>query len=67
MGFRNCTQVLLSGDGESRRRGALSAVGFIGGRDPKNPFLRCGLNLIGMPPAADLKGWIAPENGNGEE
>jgi enoyl-[acyl-carrier protein] reductase I len=25
-----------------------------------------GFNIVGMPPSADLKGWIAPENGNGE-
>jgi enoyl-[acyl-carrier protein] reductase I len=30
-------------------------------------FVDAGYNLIGMPPTADLKGWIAPENGNGGE
>ena len=26
-------------------------------------FVDAGFNVIGMPPTADLKGWIAPENG----
>jgi hypothetical protein len=26
-----------------------------------------GFNVVGMPPTADLKGWIAPENGEAEE
>jgi enoyl-[acyl-carrier protein] reductase I len=30
-------------------------------------FVDAGYNIIGMPPTADLKGWIAPENGNGAE
>ena len=30
-------------------------------------FVDAGYNLIGMPPTGDLKGWIAPENGNGGE
>jgi enoyl-[acyl-carrier protein] reductase I len=29
-------------------------------------FVDAGYNLIGMPPTGDLKGWIAPENGDGE-
>jgi enoyl-[acyl-carrier protein] reductase I len=28
-------------------------------------FVDAGFNVVGMPPAADLKGWIAPENGEG--
>jgi enoyl-[acyl-carrier protein] reductase I len=28
-------------------------------------FVDAGYNVVGMPPTADLKGWIAPENGNG--
>ena len=28
-------------------------------------FVDAGFNVVGMPPTADLKGWIAPENGNG--
>ncbi len=27
-------------------------------------FVDAGYNVIGMPPTADLKGWIAPENGS---
>jgi enoyl-[acyl-carrier protein] reductase I len=30
-------------------------------------FVDAGYNVIGMPPTGDLKGWIAPENGNGGE
>ena len=30
-------------------------------------FVDAGFNVVGMPPTADLKGWIAPENGNGEK
>jgi enoyl-[acyl-carrier protein] reductase I len=32
-------------------------------------FVDAGFNVVGMPPTADLKGWIAPENGSepGEE
>jgi enoyl-[acyl-carrier protein] reductase I len=26
-------------------------------------FVDAGYNVVGMPPTADLKGWIAPENG----
>ena len=29
-------------------------------------FVDAGYNVVGMPPTADLKGWIAPDNGNGE-
>jgi enoyl-[acyl-carrier protein] reductase I len=29
-------------------------------------FVDAGYNVIGMPPTADLKGWIAPENGDHE-
>ena len=29
-------------------------------------FVDAGFNVVGMPPTADLKGWVAPENGNGE-
>jgi enoyl-[acyl-carrier protein] reductase I len=29
-------------------------------------FVDAGYNVIGMPPTGDLKGWIAPENGNGD-
>ena len=29
-------------------------------------FVDAGYNLIGMPPTGDLKGWIAPENGDSE-
>jgi enoyl-[acyl-carrier protein] reductase I len=29
-------------------------------------FVDAGYNVIGMPPTADLKGWIAPENGEPE-
>ena len=29
-------------------------------------FVDAGYNIIGMPPPADLKGWIAPENGDAE-
>jgi enoyl-[acyl-carrier protein] reductase I len=28
-------------------------------------FVDAGYNVVGMPPTADLKGWIAPDNGNG--
>jgi enoyl-[acyl-carrier protein] reductase I len=28
-------------------------------------FVDAGFNVVGMPPTADLKGWVAPENGNG--
>jgi enoyl-[acyl-carrier protein] reductase I len=28
-------------------------------------FVDGGYNVVGMPPTADLKGWIAPDNGNG--
>ena len=28
-------------------------------------FVDAGFNVVGMPPTADLKGWIAPETGNG--
>jgi len=28
-------------------------------------FVDAGYNIVGMPPTADLKGWIAPDNGNG--
>ncbi len=30
-------------------------------------FVDAGYNVIGMPPTADLKGWIAPGNGNHED
>jgi enoyl-[acyl-carrier protein] reductase I len=30
-------------------------------------FVDAGYNVIGMPPTADLKGWVAPTNGNNEE
>ena len=30
-------------------------------------FVDAGYNVVGMPPSADLKGWIAPENGDAEE
>jgi enoyl-[acyl-carrier protein] reductase I len=30
-------------------------------------FVDAGYNVIGMPPTADLKGWIAPENGDSHE
>ncbi len=29
-------------------------------------FVDAGYHVIGMPPTGDLKGWIAPENGNGD-
>ena len=29
-------------------------------------FVDAGYNVVGMPPTADLKGWIAPDNGNGD-
>ena len=29
-------------------------------------FVDAGYNIIGMPPTADLKGWIAPENGDAD-
>lgn len=29
-------------------------------------FVDAGFHIVGMPPTADLKGWQAPENGNGE-
>lgn len=29
-------------------------------------FVDSGFNIVGMPPTADLKGWIAPENGEAE-
>lgn len=29
-------------------------------------FVDAGYNIIGMPPSADLRGWIAPENGDPE-
>jgi len=28
-------------------------------------FVDAGFNVVGMPPTADLKGWVAPENGQG--
>ena len=30
-------------------------------------FVDAGFNVVGMPPAADLKGWIAPDNGEGDK
>jgi len=30
-------------------------------------FVDAGYNVIGMPPTADLKGWVAPSNGNHED
>ncbi|HUO88140.1 MAG TPA: enoyl-ACP reductase FabI [Rhizomicrobium sp.] len=30
-------------------------------------FVDAGFNVVGMPPTADLKGWIAPENGEPSE
>ena len=30
-------------------------------------FVDAGYNIIGMPPTADLKGWVAPANGNHED
>lgn len=30
-------------------------------------FVDAGYNVVGMPPSSDLKGWIAPENGEAEE
>jgi enoyl-[acyl-carrier protein] reductase I len=30
-------------------------------------FVDAGYNIVGMPPVADLKGWIAPDNGGGED
>ncbi len=30
-------------------------------------FVDAGFNIVGMPPTADLKGWLAPGNGNHEE
>ena len=30
-------------------------------------FVDAGYNVIGMPPTADLKGWVAPANGNNED
>ena len=30
-------------------------------------FVDAGYNVIGMPPTADLKGWVAPPNGNQDE
>jgi enoyl-[acyl-carrier protein] reductase I len=30
-------------------------------------FVDAGYNIVGMPPTADLKGWIAPENGDTHE
>jgi enoyl-[acyl-carrier protein] reductase I len=30
-------------------------------------FVDAGYNVVGMPPSSDLKGWIAPENGESEE
>ena len=29
-------------------------------------FVDAGYNIIGMPPSGDLRGWIAPENGDQE-
>jgi hypothetical protein len=29
-------------------------------------FVDAGFNVVGMPPTADLKGWIAPENGHSD-
>jgi enoyl-[acyl-carrier protein] reductase I len=29
-------------------------------------FVDAGFNVVGMPPTADLKGWVAPENGHDE-
>lgn len=29
-------------------------------------FVDAGFNVVGMPPSADLKGWVAPENGESE-
>jgi enoyl-[acyl-carrier protein] reductase I len=29
-------------------------------------FVDAGYNVVGMPPTADLKGWIPPDNGNGD-
>ena len=29
-------------------------------------FVDAGFNVVGMPPTTDLKGWIAPENGDGD-
>jgi enoyl-[acyl-carrier protein] reductase I len=29
-------------------------------------FVDAGFNVVGMPPTADLKGWVAPENGNSD-
>jgi enoyl-[acyl-carrier protein] reductase I len=29
-------------------------------------FVDAGYHVIGMPPTADLKGWIAPENGDAD-
>ena len=30
-------------------------------------FVDAGFNVVGMPPTADLKDWIAPENGDTEK
>ncbi|MBU6297052.1 MAG: SDR family oxidoreductase [Alphaproteobacteria bacterium] len=30
-------------------------------------FVDAGFNVVGMPPTADLKGWVAPEGGDGEK
>lgn len=44
--------------------------GLSGGVTGEVHFVDAGFNVVGMPPTADLKGWIAPENGqensNGE-
>jgi enoyl-[acyl-carrier protein] reductase I len=30
-------------------------------------FVDAGFNIVGMPPTPDLKGWLAPGNGNNED
>lgn len=37
--------------------------GLSGGVTGEVHFVDAGFNVVGMPPTADLKGWIAPENG----
>jgi enoyl-[acyl-carrier protein] reductase I len=40
--------------------------GLSGGVTGEVHFVDAGFNVVGMPPTADLKGWMAPENGHDE-
>ena len=40
--------------------------GLSGGVTGEVHFVDAGFNVVGMPPTADLKGWVAPENGHDE-